>query len=211
MCLKSLTLGLYGQFNHQALGSSIFWICWRYWRWCYFPNGNSTIWRIYREHFWFPGGAKTKSRLFVELNPCLASNVKQKCCRWMMFLANERCSMWYQRAQCSCTPIKLPFFGRELHFDVYTWPKPRIWRNMGGIYPHFLIYLFLLLLCVCSFFGWLTSEGWLGVVAHFLKLQGARDPCFIALWILKRHRICADLGLQWWISVDCVTIGYSTR
>ena len=61
------------------------------------------------------------------------------------------------------------------------------------------------------FFGWLTSEGWLGVVGHFLKLQGARDPCFIALWILKRHRICGDLGLQWWISVDCVTIGYSTR
>ena len=117
-----------------------------------FPTGTPLFGESIGNISWFPGGAKTKSRLFVELNPCLASNVKQKCCRWMMFLANERCSMWYQRAQCSCTPIKLPFFGRELHFDVYTWPKPRIWRNMGGIYPHFLIYLFLLLLCVCSFF-----------------------------------------------------------
>ena len=60
MCLKSLTLGLYGQFNHQSLGSSIFWICWRYWRWCYFPNGNSTIWRIYREHFLISWGGENK-------------------------------------------------------------------------------------------------------------------------------------------------------
>lgn len=49
----------------------------------FFPTGTPLFGESTGNISWFPGAAKRKSRLFVELNPCLASNVKQTCCRWI--------------------------------------------------------------------------------------------------------------------------------
>ena len=210
VCLKSLKLGLYGQFNHQALGSSIFWICWRYWRWCYFPNGNSAIWRIYREHFFRGGRKENPGCLWNSIHAWLRMSSRNAADEWCCLPMKDAACDTRGRSALAHRSNSRSLVGNSILMFTHDQSPEygEIW--VVSIHTSWYTSSFYCFVFV-PFFGWLTSEGWLGVVGHFFKLQGARDPCFIALWILKRHRICGDLGLQWWISVDCVTIGYSTR